>query len=72
MMNFGSGVSIAGGFVGTRMLTGYYLHGDKGQLVSSGIFDDLSNIDPPPTTTPAPPVMTPSAPTNISIVTVDA
>ena len=72
MIVFGSGVNIAGAFVGTKRITGYYQYGNEGQLVSSGIFDNLGSIDPPPTTTPAPPALTPSAPTNISIVTVDS
>ena len=68
MMNFGSGLPIAGGFYGTRMLTGYYLHGPEGQLLDSGIFQDFSGIDPPDPSGPE----LPSAPSGLLIVVEDA
>ena len=72
---------MAGGFFGTLMLTGYYQHGPDGQVLSSGIFDDLSNIDPPDgttttttttTTTEAPVLELPSAPSGVTIIVEDA
>jgi hypothetical protein len=73
MINFGSGLPIAGGFYGTRMLTGYYLHGPDGQLLDSGIFQDFSGIDPPEptTTTTLEPDGLPSAPISVLITVVD-
>ena len=80
MMNFGLN-NIRGGFAGTKMLVGFYLHGPNGQLLDSGLFDDLSGIDPPENVLPsaptnilitvADPLILPSQPTNILITTED-
>ena len=64
MMNFGS-KNVKGGFFGTRMLTGYFLHGPDGELLQSGSFIPYPDIDPPETT--APPTV---PPTSIGTVTV--
>lgn len=50
MMNIGTR-DIQGGFYGTKMLTGYVLHGPDTLPLASGLFDDLSIVDPPETTT---------------------
>jgi hypothetical protein len=71
MMNFGS-KNVKGGFFGTKMLTGFFVHGPEGELLDSGSFLAYPDIDPPEsTTTPDPGGGLPSAPTSVLITVVD-